>query len=302
MPSLTMKALSEQIERQPTDNFGKFYLYTSLLNVMAVRKKSFLQTLPTYTGLTGSQLQYGEITPQFSAEVDRYKLQYIPQKSDPITAVLKILQIFLRQGQMSDLFFVINKMNEHLKRPNMATQQYNLSLYKNVAFDRRKQGVIELLECAQNIVNLAQKGTDNIMYGFLTFLGGLITLHVIGAVAGMVLSTLILAMTGYSSYWFFQNSINAFQHLNAEVRRCNTITKDMINHQTGNIYTPNNLNFIIKSVLAPIDYMGVSIQEQLAFTDATARISQENRQRLDILFDLVDKSSELGAIMRIELK
>lgn len=302
MPSQTLQALSDQIENQATDHFGKFYMYASLLNIMTVRKKSFLETLPKYSGLTGKQPIFGEINPEFSSRVDNYKLEFIPNRLDPVSSVLKIIQVFLRKGQLSDLFFVINKMNEHLKTTPLADKKYNFSLYSNISFERRMPGVIELLECAQNISNLSQKSVDGVIYGFLTFFGALLALHVTQALGGIALSMLLLTAAGYSSYWFLQNAANAFTHLAEEVRRCNTITKNLINHQTGNIYTPNNLNFIIKSVLAPIDYMGVTVQEQMSPTDKAYQNSQENRLQLDLLFRLVDQSSEPGAIMRIELK
>ena len=72
MPSEALEELAAQIERQPTDNFGKFYLYASLLNVLTVRQQSFLETIPKYQGIMGSQLQYGTLDPAFSASVDRY--------------------------------------------------------------------------------------------------------------------------------------------------------------------------------------------------------------------------------------
>ena len=84
--------------------------------------------------------------------------------------------------------------------------------------------------------------------------------------------------------------------LGAEVQRCNDITKGLINHQTDNLYTPNNLNFIIKSVLKPIAYASVTVQEQMSFNQRNYEVSEENRKFLDILFPLVDISSGLAGV------
>ena len=295
MPSKALEELVAQIERQPTDNFGKFYLYASLLNVLTVRQQSFLDTIPKYQGFSGSQLQYRTLDPAFSASVDRYKAQFVPKVLYPIAVVQKILLAFLRKGQLSDLFFIIKKMNDHLKTQPLADRKYNLSVYNNISFERRRGGVVELLECAQRVTTYAQGSIDNTVYGFLTFFTALIAMHVLQVLGGLVMGLILLA-AGYSTYRFLQNAVSGLRLLGAEVQRCNDITKGLINHQTDNLYTPNNLNFIIKSVLKPIAYASVTVQEQMSFNQRNYEVSEENRKFLDILFPLVDISSGLAGV------
>lgn len=45
MPSHQLALLCQQIEKQKTDHFGKFYMYVSLLNTLTARNKTFADGL-----------------------------------------------------------------------------------------------------------------------------------------------------------------------------------------------------------------------------------------------------------------
>lgn len=45
MLSSQLSSLSQQIEAQTTDHFGKFYMYVGLLNSITERKKTFTKNL-----------------------------------------------------------------------------------------------------------------------------------------------------------------------------------------------------------------------------------------------------------------
>jgi len=47
-----LREIADQIEARNTDGFGKFYMYAALLNVVAVRNKTFEEALPKQTTLS----------------------------------------------------------------------------------------------------------------------------------------------------------------------------------------------------------------------------------------------------------
>ncbi|MGV3740663.1 MAG: hypothetical protein ACO1N3_05185 [Gammaproteobacteria bacterium] len=300
MPSQALADISVLIERQDTDAFGKFYMYASLLNALTVRQKSFLETLPKYTPNSGfgllktvgatigvndtPELKTGIIDGNFSRMVDEYKTEFDVRSPNFVLVIQRILLSFVRKGQLSDLIFIIKKMNDHLQSQPMATPNHNGFIFGAVAFEERKLGVKNLLKTAEVVMNLAQKSVDHSMYGFITVIAACIAVKITLSLGGLFLTFGMLAASGYLAYLFFQSAITAFEQIEQAAENCMRVGEIMFAEQAVNIMQPNNFSFIIKSILAPIAYTGTTVREQLAPTESLLREAKRSRLDLDALY------------------
>ena len=169
MPSYALAELSAQIERQPTDSFGKFYLYASLLRTVTVRKESFLDAIPKYrdhtptgilktsvlvvshaVGLTEKEnndkpLHTGSLDNFLADKLNAYTELFNFEGPSFFRSIKNICLTFVRKGQISDLLYILKQMNNHLHTSPMALDQYNQPIYRGVDFENRKKGVAALL-------------------------------------------------------------------------------------------------------------------------------------------------------------
>lgn len=297
MPSQALADISAQIESQDTDDFGKFYLYASLLNVLTIKQKSFLDTLPKYTPNSGGglmrtvgsyvgatdapELKTGKIDGSLTRMVADYKSELDVRTPDPVLVIQRVLLSFARKGQLSDLIFIIKKMNDHLLSQPMAQSQYNAFIFSDISFTNRQSGVKNLLNNAEAVMSLAQKSVDNTMYGFITVIAACIAAKITFALGGILLTLAMLAASGYATYLFFQTANTAFDQIEQAADKCLKISEDMFDQQADTFLQLNNFSFIIKSILAPIAYTGTTVREQLAPTSFLWRKAQESRTELN---------------------
>lgn len=311
MPSQALAELSAHIERQPTDHFGKFYLYATLLNTIAVRKKNFLDAMPVYqshrpaemivsvvkaaVGVedTSKQIKTGPIDGQLSSRVSNYKNQYDVLVPNFFRTVQNIFLSFVRKGQLSDLVFIIDKMNEHLNTSPMSEQSYNRSIYEGISFSDRKASVVSLLDNVQLVTKHAQNSIDNAMYGFGTVIASMLAITVTMALGGILLTLAMLSVGACAAFYFFQCAIASFERIEGATDHCSDLFKTMIENQEESVYAPNNLNFIIKGVLAPIVYTGVTIREQMAPTVSELSDASDARKNLDREYAAVEQRALL---------
>jgi hypothetical protein len=285
MPSQALAELSAQIERQKTDSFGKFYLYATLLHKITIRDrtKTFAQTMPFYTdkrtgGLTTTPVKAGTLDSSFNAQVTNYQAQFDVKVPDFVLSIQRIALSFIRKGQLSDLAFIIDKMNEHLGAEPMAEELYNASIYSNASFDSRKGGLYNLLQSAQQVSRLTQDIVDNAGYAFITIIATLLSLKLTMLLGGLLLTMGMLAAGGYATYYFLATAIACVNRIEAAMNACNEVGQKLYMEQAGNVGTPNNLNFIINGVLAPIAFANVTVQEQTATDLHDYQMSQQNRE------------------------
>lgn len=312
--SQALLELSTRIEHQSTDDFGKFYMYASLLNVIAVRNKNFLETIPKYTSYgISTSMPYGSLVKEsrkgfnagltldrdFSNQVHNYQSQFRTNEADPARAAYKIALMMFGIGQLGDLAFIMSKMRVLLNTAPMSTQQYNADIYKGSDFDARKKGLMELLDSVQMILDLLKTGLQHTGYGLLTTIVTLSLLPIVEAVVGFVLSMILLTAAGYMAFRFFQNAYNALNAINFASENTIVVFKRLVNEQMSNIYTPNNLEFIIKAVVMPIGYALVTVQEHAATDQSTYEASQRNRMFFNNVSAKVEESS--GSLMSWKL-
>lgn len=295
MPSYALAELSKQIESQPTDSFGKFYLYAALLNTIAVRKERFLDGMPKYQNDTArckakglvikalntvlskpistntvERIAVGDINEKFAAQVSNYKSQYENIGSNFIRSVQNIFLAFARKGQLSDLIFIIDKMHAHLNTSPLAATEYNQEIHGAISFKDRKVNVNELLEAARKVTKHAQNSVDNAMYGFGTLIAAMLAIHLTMALGGIFLTLAMLGIGACAVFYFLQAAVTSFESIENAVDNCKDLFNKMLEkHEKEHKehYELNNLNFIIKGVLFPIAYAGVTAWEQIAATE-----------------------------------
>ncbi|MCX7091346.1 MAG: hypothetical protein NTU48_07855 [Legionellales bacterium] len=317
MPSYALAELSKQIELHPTDHFGKFYLYATLLNTITVRKTNFLKGMPVYKdhsacGLvaagtqsfvgflqgrghtdTGTPINIGTINDQFSEKVSQYQSQYEDIEPSFVRSVQNIFLAFARKGQLSDLIFIIDKMHAHLNTYPMAQKQYNKSIHDGISFGTRKANVDSLLTAARDVTTHAQNSVDNATYGFGTIIAAMLAIQLTMALGGIFLTLVMLGIGACATFYFLQSAVTSFERIAGAASRCENLFNEMIKDQIEETYAPNNLNFIIKGVLAPIAYAGVTVQEQTASTDDEARSAAKVRKELDSEYASAEERSSL---------
>ncbi len=289
MPSQTLTELSAQIDSQETDNFGKFYLYATLLNKITIRdsQNTFFDTMPVYTNkstffCTDTKINVGTLPIDFDGRVKIYQDQFDVKVPNFIFSIQRIFLSFVRKGQLSDLAFIIEKMNNHLTAVPMAKDSYNASIYTHSSFDSRKLGLQALLRSAQDVSKLAQGIVDNTIYAVITILAAILSLKITMLLGGLLLTLAMLAASGFATYTFLKTACVFFDRIHAAVLACEEVGKKLCDEQADNtmIMTPNNLSFIINGVLKPIDFASVTVQEQTALGMEDFQQSQASRKAL----------------------
>lgn len=296
MPSQALAELSAQIERQKTDSFGKFYLYATLLHKITIRDraKTFAQTMPFYSnkltaGLTTTPVKIGELDSLFNAQVTNYQSQFDVKVPDFVLSIQRIALSFIRKGQLSDLAFIIDKMNEHLEAEPMAEESYNASIYSNASFHTRKESLYNLLQSAQQVSKLAHDIVDNTGYAFITIIAVVLSLKLTLFLGGLLLTMGMLAAGGYAAYYFLATAIACVDRIERAIEACDGVAQELFMKQAGNLMSPDNLSFIINGVLAPIAFANVTVQEQTATDHEDYQISQQKREAVTEQFARLNK-------------
>lgn len=319
MPSYALAELSAQIERQLTDSFGKFYLYASLLRTVTVRKESFLDAIPKYrdhtavglvktgmvtlshaVGLTEKEnndkpLHTGPLDNFLADKLNAYTELFNFEGPNFFRSIKNICLTFVRKGQISDLLYILKQMNNHLHTFPMALDQYNQSIYRGVDFENRKKGVAALLQSANQVAMNAQNAVDNGVYGMASLIAALLAIKLTMLLGGVILTLLMLSAGVFSAFYFLHNAYTCFERIESAAKACYDQTENMIQEQQQSLYTPNYLNFVIKGVLAPLSYTGLTIWEQTAQTKQDARAAKQERIKLDTLYATVEENSKLSS-------
>jgi len=165
-----LREIADQIEARNTDGFGKFYMYAALLNVVAVRNKTFAEALPKqrtlstalsgvganavnavgkWVGARGNvvstdqriQLELGEASAGgtnrlFYDNVSKYQKNFEVKSPNVFIVIKNMMDAYLRRGQLTDLSFIVEKMNSHLKAyvKNAKGNSCNSALFSGVNF------------------------------------------------------------------------------------------------------------------------------------------------------------------------
>lgn len=141
MPSTQLARLCEQIEKQATDHFGKFYMYASLLNSVAVRDKPFVEGLPKYSSFFSTkELNIGgELPTEFTQQLTSYAREFINSQPQWSKTLHNIVMAYFRKGKITDLSYIIDQMLSHLLSIQ-GHQSHNHDIYQNINFIEKSRG------------------------------------------------------------------------------------------------------------------------------------------------------------------
>lgn len=296
MPSQALAELSAQIETQETDSFGKFYMYATLLSVLTIRKRTFEDALPEQTTAVSAlksvagfstqdyKVKTGQIKGAFFSTVSEYAHHYTKRAPNFAFVIQSVFLTFVNKGQLSDLIFILEKMHEHLHTNPIASAARNDSLAQGISFPTRIEGLKELLGSVQKANQLAKNSMNNAMYGLLVIVATIFALKFLLATS-ILLTLAVLAASGYAAYSLFENAIHSFERIEKAYAENENIVRRLCERQAGNVYTPNNLEFIIRAVVAPIVFTSTTVLEQMAVTRFEYDSSQRIREALEHNFE-----------------
>jgi hypothetical protein len=169
----------------------------------------------------------------------------------------------------------------------MADASHNQSIHSGISFEERKENVILLLNAAREVTKHAQNSIDNAMYGFGTLIAAMLAIHLTMALGGIFLTLAMLGIGACAVFYFFQTAVTSFQSIEHAAHYFENLFKIMIKRKEEETYAPNHLNFIIKGVLFPIAYAGLTAWEQIAPTENETKAAAEQRAELDEYSDNV---------------
>jgi hypothetical protein len=288
MPSSQLSSLCEQIEAQNTDHFGKFYMYVSLLNTVAVRNKSFAAGLPKYsTGLAFWRTNHldlgGEISIEFSQQVDLYAQQFINAQPTWSTALYNLALSYMRKGNISDLAYIIDQMLNHLKAIH-GPQSKNQNIYDYVDFDSKKAGIIEFIEQISAFNRQLLTVVNTVCNTGLSVAAALMGIVLMIASVFFIGSSLVglglLIGGAYSTYSFASQLEEQVEQLKEQVEEIAGKAQNLpINN---NLLTDKNHHAFFSSIVMPLPYAALTAIEQLSFNETS-------QQQLAVVRDDLEK-------------
>lgn len=295
MPSKQLYLLSQQIENQDTDHFGKLYMYASLLNAAAGQKQTFEEGLPRYPKLLPNQFKknvhYGVIPENFQDEVKAYATHFITAKrlywSD---ALYNVVMAYFRKGTISDLTFIIEKMLHHMKARERAASP-NQEIYQNEDFIEHKAKMVDFLEQVsemnQTLLSMIDNGGNAVMVAPVIVAGLIIILaSVFSLIPSIIGAALIVGGVATACYFALQakQKVESFNVLKKEVAQK---TADLSKDQSL-VHNPHGLFF--SSLLIPATYSSITLGEQVA-------VKAGDRIELNVARDTLDvHASTLASI------
>jgi len=229
MPSRQLHSIIDHIEGQKTDDFGKFYLYVSLLHKVAIDdNKTFGELIPKKTGgffshlvSSGNKpLHIGQLAPEISGIIDNYGASYRLNGSyDPFESAQNILLAYIRKGKLSDLTEIIDRMYQHLS----AVYETNLNkdnqqIFKGLNFGEKKPKIEKFLLEISKFNHLCLSGIDssaNVLISATVAIGGAIIILASGLAAlPMLIGAALVAggvISAYSQFKQTEELVNQFE-------------------------------------------------------------------------------------------
>ena len=288
MPSSTLQVLSDQIEQLETDDFGKFYMYSSLLNVITVRdEKAFVYTLPLYKGLFGppKSVYIGKPNVDFYSLVTSYQNQFKPNSAPNIfTVAKKIIGAYLRKGQLADLSFIIDKMVAHLNVihiDNMSNTP-NKMIYDHIFFNSKKTDVYQVintvLKANHHFLSCIDNGINASLSACLVILGLTVVLAFAFSLVGLIIAAVMVGAGVYGLNNFYLEAMESFDKI---TNAYDQIYKLALRPDSHCVSKNENLTrFYHDSVFTPIMFFPITGIEQLSLDDEMAKCAAD--QRLDL--------------------
>jgi hypothetical protein len=290
MPTSQLSALSEQIEKQDTDHFGKFYMYVSLLNTVAVRKKNFAQSLPQYSsGLAfwrDKQFTIGTLPVSFTENVTQYASQY-NNKGEPGWSKIpfNIVLTYFRKGKITDLMFIIDKMLAHLttmddpKSKNHGVREY-------INFDKKKEVLAEFINevsaCNKQLLAVVDNGCNTALSGMAVVIGLTIILASVFSLVPSLIGLGLIVAGACAAVYFYDQLQEPLNSVGPQLLELQKKAQNL--PQDKSIFGDKNYQSFFSSVVTPLPYAAITAAEQIVPDETEKQKLIDARQSLDQIF------------------
>jgi hypothetical protein len=264
MPSKKLDLLCKQIDNQNTDDFGKFYMYVSLLKSIAIRNTTFDSGLPKYNqGMAfwkQKHLALGELPKDFPQEVAAYAREFINTEPNVSNFFYHVAMTYMRKGNIADLIYIIDKMLTHLQAINN-TQSHNQEISSNINFINKKPEIVKFIEqisaCNQQLLAAVDSTCNTAL-----FTGAVLLLSLIFSVAP---SLLILGLMAGGAYNVYSYAIQTYEQGVEAGNKITLLGKKLANlpQETSLLSNKSDISFFA-AIISPLPHAAITAAEQLA--------------------------------------
>ncbi|HHF7375428.1 hypothetical protein [Legionella bozemanae] len=287
MPSHQLALLCQQIEKQSTDHFGKFYMYVSLLNTLTARNKTFADGLPKYS--TGSMfwrknhLDVGEIPIGFTQQLDAYAREFINLQPHWSKTLHNIVMAYIRRGKITDLAYIIDQMLSHLMSIQ-GHQSHNQDIYEYISFEKKKKGLIDFIQQVstfnRQLLSIADNGCNTALSLLAVTTGFVLVLASIFSIIPLIIGLPLVLGGAYGAYHFATTGMAQLEQLESQMKQ---MLKKLEMLQ-GDLFGDKNSVSFYAAAVKPLPYAVVTAGEQLMFDKSQKKTLQEYRETLDESF------------------
>ncbi|KTD10638.1 hypothetical protein Lgra_1604 [Legionella gratiana] len=286
MPSNQLFLLCEQIEKQNTDHFGKFYMYVALLNTVTVRNKSFADSLPKYSrGLAfwrDNRLNIGEIPIEFTKQLDRYAREFINPQPHWSNTVHNLVLAYVRKGKVSDLTYIIDQMLHHLTAIQ-GHQSHNNNIYNHINFEEKKEGLIAFIQqismLNQQLLSAVDSGCNTALSLLVITAGAVLVLASVFSLIPTVIGLGLVLGGSYAAYHFLTQAQEQTELLEEQMKQVAQKMQQLPRDES--LFGDENYNAFYAAVIKPLPYAALTAAEQLMFDDSQKDELTGQREALD---------------------
>ncbi|KTD59673.1 hypothetical protein Lsai_0584 [Legionella sainthelensi] len=286
MPSNQLSSLCEQIDKQNTDHFGKFYMYVALLNTVAVRNKTFAHSLPRYSrGLAfwrDNHLDIGEIPVEFTKQLNRYAQEFTNPQPHWSNTLYNIALAYVRKGKISDLTYIIDQMLNHLVAIQ-GHQSHNNNIYNHIHFEEKKEGLIAFIQQVsmlnQQLLSTVDSGCNTALSLLVVTMGAVLILASIFSLIPTVIGLGLVLGGVYGAYHFMEQATEQTKLLENQMDQVVQKLKQLPRDES--LFGDENYNAFYAAAIKPLPYAALTAAEQLMLEDSHKTKLKEQRETLD---------------------
>lgn len=289
MPSKKLDLLCKQIENQDTDDFGKFYMYASLLKSVAVRNTTFTSGLPKCNNgvvfWKKNSLVLGELPKDFPEEVAAYAREFINTEPNVSNLFYNIAMTYIRKGNIADLIYVIDKMLTHLLAIN-STQTHNQEISNHIDFMKKKPEIVKFIEqisaCNQQLLSTVDSTCNTAL-----FTGSFFLLSFIFSLAP---SLIVLGLMAWSGYYAYSYAIQAYEQGIETGKKISLLGEELASlPQKTSLLNNKNHNSFFTAIITPLPHAAITAGEQLVPNKSWLDTASKWHEQLDTTCRLIVK-------------
>lgn len=291
MPSSQLSSLCELIENQKTDNFAKFYMYVSLLNTLTVKNKTFVGSLPQYSGFFGSTTDLdigGPLPIQFTKQLTLYAREFNNTQPHWSKTLQNVVMTYVRKGKISDLAHIIDMMLYHLAAIQ-GRQSRNHGIYSDISFADKKEGLTQFIEKISafnhQLLSTADSCFNTVLSAFAVVTGFVLVLASIGSVVPLIIGLPLLLGGAYATYHYATKAKEQADQLVKQIQQ----TQDTVQGLNNSLFRGSDYNQMVflATAVKPLPYALVTAGEQIVIDESQQKQVSKYREELDSSFSLL---------------